>query len=322
MDDQMDLSCLTINVTSPMDTNSSDSGAVIIHGGVGIGQSLHVDKSITCNEMFPCKLQSTTISSKDIECIDVSTHTINTKTIQCDHLSTTSLNVKNMDNIFNNRVIRNIKSNNIESNTINIMNDCALGSLQLPCNCVNKTRCTCVGVPMLELSQSQSTIEINCNNFLLFNKATIVDKSQELNEDNDNDTDNQHNVERTLERQPVLIVNNEHIEIYQPLMINTLRSSQQIIKISSIDSDTLPLVSHITFICLDTKIEKIFKLSQNYALGTIRKIVLRKTKNNRSFTLFINEYKSYKFCNEDDYIEIIFDNTKWNFVSGNIRKQN
>ena len=34
MDEQIDIACLTLNVTSPMDASDSESGAVYIHGGM------------------------------------------------------------------------------------------------------------------------------------------------------------------------------------------------------------------------------------------------------------------------------------------------
>lgn len=311
MDEQIDIACLTLNVTSPMDASDSESGAVYIQGGMGVAQNVYVGKTLMSNGLSSETLQVNDATCKkatidNLDCKEVKgenitsdtllSNDVRSKKIECDVLQFNTI-----DGVFD-KFLPELRCSKLESHTINVMNDCAIGSLPIPCKCTNEARCDCPGVPMFETSKSHSSIEFNCKSLSIFNNASIVDTCDA----------------RELQREPVVVID-DGIEFFQPLTFTTLLGTQQIIKSSSIQGDVLSLEAHVTFLCLDCKDECVKKLSTTYRDGTIRKIVLRKTKEDRSFVLHINEGKSYRFSQEDDFIEVMFDKVKWNFISGNIR---
>lgn len=314
MDEQIDLSCLTLHVTSPMDACDAESGAVIIQGGIGVAQNMHVGKSIVSADVVTHSIDATNstctiLTSKTATIDSINGNAVTIKTITSDHCTSDTiqcneLTARHINGVFD-KLIPKMECSKLDTHTLNVLNDCAIGSLPVPCECPNEARCVCPGVPILEVSKSQSCVEINCNTMSVFTNAAIEDST---------DTN-----ERKLKRAAAMVINHNGIEIHQPLTVNTLLASQQIVRINSIVGKHLPLTSYITFLCLDSKVETSKSLSDQYRCGTVRKIVLRKTKDDRAFVLHINDAKAYRFSREDDYIEIIFDKTKWNFVSGNIR---
>lgn len=312
MDEQIDIACLTLNVTSPMDASDSESGAVYIHGGMGVAQNVHVGKTLSSHGLTSITLQSNdascekaTIDSLDCQKVTgqhITTNTLKSIDIHTNRIECDVLKFNTIDGVFD-RFLPELKCSKLESHTINVMNDCAIGSLPIPCKCVNEARCACPGVPMFEISKSQSSIEFNCNSMSIFNHASIVDTSGK----------------RELQRDPVVVIQ-DGVEIFQPLTFTTLVASQQIVKSSSIEDNVLFLNAHVTFLCLDCKDEcETWLDTKFYRDGSLRKIVLRKTKGNRSFVLHINDNKTYRFSQEDDFIEVMFDKVKWNYISGNIR---
>lgn len=271
MEEQIEITCRKMNILSDINSSNCNSGALVIAGGMGVGNNLNVKKTIICDKLICDDFQCTTSGQDSL------TEGLQTKLVDCTN--------------------------------INVTNDILLGTMKGGCNCENSMVCICEGIPMLQINRDYRFIEMNTESFSL---NTVM---------NDSNHETSHDLPM-INKKEILRVDNNKISLCGDIVM-----TQQVIKLNSIEGDFLPIDAYVTFVCLDNKDPVNKKLDVKntmnifFAEGTVKRIVLRKTKkgSNRNLTLEINDNKKYCFKDEDDYIEIMFGKNKWNYISGNIR---
>ena len=281
----------TCKILSKDKSDSFRSGSLIVQGGIGCGENLHVKQSIFCNDIGN---NQNIISFKNEDYVKFYNNIIpNNNQISLGNNKEVWNSVFSRNIIFKNSLI----GNNVNIQNINVDSNCLLGS-----NSILLKR----GIEecLLNIDSRKCNITFKSPNVLFQNFET----KDNLMDINNNSIDintilNLRNDEETVisfnPKERRALINGE---LFVSTMIKAFR------KINICESKEIKTDSDINLLKVDSDVDISIKISdENISVGTIRKIVIYSNPN--QVNINIENITNLKDLNTG--IEILFDGKKW-----------
>lgn len=282
----------TCKILSKEKSNSFNSGSLIVQGGIGCGENLHVKHSVLCNDIG---LNDNIISFKNDNYIKFYNNIIpedNSVSIGDPNNSWNSIFSRNL--IFKNSLV----GNNINVQNLNVDTNCLLGSNSI----------------LLKKGIHECLLNIDSRNSKVTFKSPVVNF---INHETKNDILNVNS--NNIEINSILnIKNNDTIMMsFNPydkraLINGELFVASNIIKsfkkLSIKNSMELNLDSEINLLKIDSDCNLTLSLStENVTIGVTRKIIIYSNTNDSC----VNIENCVNLCNLNSGAEFLYDGKKW-----------
>jgi hypothetical protein len=282
----------TCKILSKDKSNSFNSGSLIVLGGIGCGENLHVKHSVLCNEIG---LNDNTISFKNDNYIKFYNNIIpenNSVSIGDSNNSWNSIFSRNL--IFKNSLV----GNNVNIQNLNVDTNCLLGSNSI----------------LLKKGIHECLINVDSRNSQVTFKSPIVNfKNHETKEDilNINSDNVEINSILNIKNDDKIMMsfnpNDRRALINGELFVasNIIRSFK---KITIKDSMELNLDSEINLLKIDSDCNVDLNLAtDNVTIGVTRKIIIYNNTNDSC----VNIENCVSLSNLNSGAEFLYDGKKW-----------